>query len=436
MPVRILPSISKIYEQCLYDQINEYFQPLFSKLKCGFRKGHSAQHCLLVLIEKYCKVLDKRVFPGLLLTDLSKTFDYINHELLIPKLHSYGFDIKSLELIHSYLHDGIQRVKMNSSFSYWSNVESGIPQGSIKGHLLFNIYICDLFFDIIEIDIANYADDTTLYALDLKTENIVKLLEENADKLFDWFSSNCLKENPDKCHLLVNTTGNIRINERNETISNSSNQKLLGICFNSNFRFDEHVASLSKKASQKLNALTRVAQYMNLAQRRSIMKAFICSQFGYCPLVWMFHSRKINNRINNLHEPALRVDYKAIFSELLSKDKLVTIHQRNLQLLATEMFKTKNEIKPKIMEEIFTFKDVDYNLPNNTSLKIGNLKTVCYGTESLTTLGAKIWNLLPNEYKELKSLSTFKLRISNGLQMNALVECAKPTLQILVSSDH
>ena len=250
----------------------------------------------------------------------------------------------------------------------------------------------------------------------MKLENIVKLLEENADKLFDWFSSNCLKENPDKCHLLVNTTGNIRINERNETISNSSNQKLLGICFNSNFRFDEHVASLSKKASQKLNALTRVAQYMNLAQRRSIMKAFICSQFGYCPLVWMFHSRKINNRVNSLHERVVRVvyrDYKATFSELLSKDKSVTIHQKNLQLLATEMFRTKKELNPNIMEEIFTFKDVDYDLQNNTSLKIGNLKTVHCGTESLTNLGPKIWNVLPNEYKELKSHFTFKSRISN-----------------------
>ena len=75
-----------------------------------------------------------------------------------------------------------------------------------------------------------------------------------------------------------------RINVRNEIISNSSNQKLLGIPFNSNFRFDYHVASLSKKALQKLNALTRVAQYMSFAQRISIMKAFICSQFGYCPL--------------------------------------------------------------------------------------------------------------------------------------------------------
>ena len=222
-----MSTASKVYERCLYDQVNEYFQSLFSKFQCCFRKGHSAQQCLLVLIEKCGKVLDKRGFAGLLLTDLFKVFDCINHELLIAKLHSYGFDIKSLELIHSYLHDRIQRVKINSSFSHWSNVESGIPQGSIKGPLLFNIYICDLFFDIIEIDIANYADDTTPYALDLKLENIVKLLEENADKLFDWFSNNYLKANPDKCHLLVNTTGNIRINVRNETIITTQTKSYL-----------------------------------------------------------------------------------------------------------------------------------------------------------------------------------------------------------------
>ena len=134
------------------------------------------------------------------------------------------------------------------------------------------------------------------------------------------------------------------MNVRNEAISNSSNQKLLGICFNSNFRFDDHVASLCKKVSQKLNALTRVGQYINFAQRRSIMKAFICSQFGYCPLVWMFHSREINNRINSLLERALRVvhrDYNVKFAKLLSKDKSVTVHQINLQLLAREIFNTK-----------------------------------------------------------------------------------------------
>ena len=137
------------------------------------------------------------------------------------------------------------------------------------------------------------------------------MLEDNSEKLLDWFSGNYLKVNSDKCYLVVNRTGNNRINVRNETNSN------------------------------------------------------------------MFHSKKINNRINSIHERALRVvyrDYNAAFSELLSKDKSVTIHQRNLQLLATEIFKTKNELNPKLIGEIFTFKNVDYNLQNNTSLKIGNLK--------------------------------------------------------------
>ena len=100
-------TVSKLYEQCLYDQINEFFQPLLSKLQCGFHKGHNAQHFLLVLIEKCGKVLDKHNFSGLLLTDLSKAFNYNDHERLIAKLKTYGFNIKSLELIHSYLYDRI-----------------------------------------------------------------------------------------------------------------------------------------------------------------------------------------------------------------------------------------------------------------------------------------------------------------------------------------
>ena len=151
-----------------------------------------------------------------------------------------------------------------------------------------------------------------------------------------------LKANPDKCHLLVNTTRNFKISVKIKTISNSLNQKLFGIRFDNNFHFDDHAAFLCMKASQKLNAITRVAQYINLAQRRLIMKAFICSQFGYCPLLWIFRSRKMNNRINSLHECALKVvyrDYNAKFSKLLSKDKSVTIHQEIYNYLQRRFLK-------------------------------------------------------------------------------------------------
>ena len=105
--------------------------------------------------------------------------------------------------------------------------------------------------------------------------------------------------------------------------------------------------------------------------------------------------------MNILHKCAIRVvyrNYDATFSELISKDKSVTIHYSNLQLHATRIFKTKNELNPDIMEEIFWFKSVDYNLWNNRSLKVSNLKTVYCGVESLTNLGTKIWNVLLIEY--------------------------------------
>ena len=119
---------------------------------------------MLVLVEKCCDVLDKRDYAGILSTDLSKAFDCINHELLIAKLHAYGFSLESLIFIHSYLTNRIQRVKINYSFSEYSNVQSGVPQESISGPLFFNIFICDLFFGHIGIDLANSADGMTPYA--------------------------------------------------------------------------------------------------------------------------------------------------------------------------------------------------------------------------------------------------------------------------------
>ena len=120
-----------------------------------------------------------------------------------------------------------------------------------------------LFFDDIDVDLANYADDTTPYACDLENEKVIKLLEKNINKLFDWFSDDFLKANPGKCHLLINTDENVALKIENETITNSSNQTLLGILFNNKFDFDEHFTSLCRKASQKLNDLAGVAHYMN-----------------------------------------------------------------------------------------------------------------------------------------------------------------------------
>ena len=155
-----------------------------SKYQCGFRRGYNAQHCLIILIEKWKKSVDNGGASGALLTDLSKAFNCLPHELLIAKLDPCGFDKSSLKLIHSYLSNRKQRVKINDTYSFWSEILFGVPQGSILGPLLFNIFICDMFSFLEGFDIANYADDSTPHCAGKSAESVVNNLEQSSAILF------------------------------------------------------------------------------------------------------------------------------------------------------------------------------------------------------------------------------------------------------------
>ena len=154
--ISILPTLSKVYERLTYNQMYPYFDKLFSKFQCGFRKGFNAQHCLITMIEKWRRSVDGGGQAGALLTDLFKAFDCIDHELLIAKLYAYGFDKNSLYFINSYLKG---RKQNQIKFLLQCVCTFGVPHDSILGPFLFNIYI---FLENSDIDIANYANDNTL----------------------------------------------------------------------------------------------------------------------------------------------------------------------------------------------------------------------------------------------------------------------------------
>ena len=297
-PVSILPILSKVYEKCLYKQIENYMENILSNVQCGFRKGFNTQQCLIGMIEKAKSIMDKGGHFSALLTDPSKAFDCLPHDLLIAKLDAYGFKNDALYLIFNYLNNRKQRVKINSSISSFQNIISGVTQGSLLGPLLFNIFLTDIFL-FCPTEIASYTDDNTPYATGVCLEKTLQKVEIASNTLFKWFYNNYMVANADKCHLLTSTSEEVSVKIENEIIKNSLQEKLLGIVVDNRLTFEPHVKNLCKKAGQKLHALARIASYMDISKKRSIMNAFILSQFSYCPLIWMFHNRKLNHRINN-----------------------------------------------------------------------------------------------------------------------------------------
>ena len=374
------------------------------------------------MIEKLRRARDNKGVFAAILTDLSKAFDCISHDLLIAKLKAYGFDDKALSFIMAYLKGRKQKVKVGSAFSDLLNILFGVPQGSILGPLLFIIFISDLFIIIRNVDCVSYADDTTPYVCGQNFDQIIKTLETNIGDVFTWFENNGVIANSSKSHFLVSPFEHKIIKIKNTQIASSGSEYLLGVTIDSNLTFEEHINALCKKSNQKLHALSRIAHYMSLDKRRILMKSFITSQFNYCPLVWMCCSRTLNHKINIIHEKALRIvynDFQSSFYDLLQKDKSITIHQKNIQYLATEIYKVSKGLSPEIMSEIFVFKENSvYNLRHGLHLQRKNLRTTNFGLESITNIGAKIWDMVPKEIKGSESLASFKSKIKKWVPEN------------------
>ena len=142
----------------------------------------------------------------------------------------------------------------------------------------------------------NYADDTTLFTTGTSWHEVKIKLENAANSLFNWLSENQMIGNPEKSQLIVNSKNeSLSISVGDKEIFNSANAKILGITFDNHLTFDTHIKNICKKAGQKVSALSRISPFMSLPKRKKLMNAFFNSQFNHCPLVWMFHSRTLNN---------------------------------------------------------------------------------------------------------------------------------------------
>ena len=212
-PISILLSLSKVFEKLLSLQINAFIEKKFSSRLCGFRANYSTQQALLKLLQQWQSCLDDSGKVGTILMDLSKAFDSLPHDLLIAKLEAYEFDCNSLRLMRSYLGRRFQRVKIGSSFSKWLEILLGVPQGSILGPLLFNIFINDFFSFMSRSSVCNFADDNTMYSCASTIDTVISDLEVDLSNSLQWFEDNQIVANPANFQLMF-----LGLNDRNLTL--------------------------------------------------------------------------------------------------------------------------------------------------------------------------------------------------------------------------
>ena len=366
--------------------------------------------------------IDNKGFAGGVLMDLSKAFETINLSLLLAKLHAYGFSKQALAIICSYLSNQKQRIRINNVFSSWKDLILGVPQGSVLGTLLFNICLNDLFFFLKDVGICNFADDTTTCISDESLENVLKSLEKNSMLAIRWFENNYMKLNTDKCRLIVSGYKHEQVwaNIGKDLIWESNDVKLLGVTIDRDLKFDKHVLKLCSKANQKLSALSRMANLLSFNKRRTLFKAFVKSQFKYCPIVWMFHSRRTNNKINRLHERALRIVYDddvSTFDQLLAMDKYFSIHHQNIQRLFIEIYNALHGISGSSLKQLFVKRENTISFRSKPELAIPSMNSILKGADSLRYFGSLICNLLLIEIRQDHSISSFVKKIKQWKQV-------------------
>ena len=424
-PISILPLLSKILERILYDQLYDYINNYLNDILCGFRKGHSTQNAIFRAILQWQKELDNSGMVGVILMDLSKAYDCLPHDLIIAKLDAYGVSTNSLNLLFSYLNNRKQRTKIGDIFSNWHHISRGVPQGSILGPLLFNIFINDIFLFVEICEICNFADDNTLFYCNKNLNLIKENLRLDLKNLLYWFKINSLKANPEKFKFIV--MGKKEKEKEKEILiyediylEEVDEVSLLGITLDNKLTFRKHINNLCQIAHYKIHALRRVRKYLTQEKAKLLNNAFIRSQFDYASVIWMFCSKESYKKLEKLHYKSLKIVYNCdkSYEELLSLSNEFSIHQRLLRSLASEIYKSINGLNANLMKPLFIFKNNKYNLRKGKLLALPCTNTTRLGTNSILFRACMLWNDLPIELKNSDSLRQFKNRIKSIPKLN------------------
>lgn len=366
-PISILPIFSKCLEKVILNQISSFCAKyqLITKAQYGFQKNKSVELALLEQKEYILQNFEQKLLTLGIFVDFTQAFDHIDHNILVKKLERYGIRGLPLEFIKSYLGRRRQFVFLNGLTSKSKEIISGVPQGSILGPLLFNLYVNDIVHICQQAKFIIYADDTSIFLSSSSYAEITNMANDVLRKLSSWSKQNRLKVNSNKTKaVFFYTRGtpiplhhNIAFNHTNIEVLDTI--KVLGTYFSSNMQWDEHVNFVLVKLSQIAGILNRNRYILPESVKLLIYNTLFVSHINYCHLVWGTTTESNLHKLHLMQKRMIRVIANVSYTEhtdyLFKKYNIPKVH---------------DIYRRRLMRDFY------YSIRKNTStlLEIGNLE--------------------------------------------------------------
>lgn len=427
-PISILPTLSKILERILYEQMNAFFNSnkILPPQQSGFRQGYSTVTALLDVTDDIARGVDDKKTTALTLLDYSKAFDTVNHDLLCAKLKYYGFNTSALNLIKNYLTNRTQSIILDCAVSSALPVISGVPQGSIIGPLLFILYTSDVCSQLQYCRSHQYADDTSVYLSFTKDDALQAQVQLNSDlsNIQTYSVRNSLVLNPQKSVLIYFgndsdwAATNLNITLDGVRLPVVSNVKSLGLTLDSKFRFREHVNKIIQKCYLALRNLFRNKAFLNRELKKKLSDTLVLSLTNYADIVYgPCLDVKTVGRLQKIQNSCIRLIFNLSRRDHVS-DKIKDIgwlnlhYRRQLHLVCFvhKLLKTKC---PDYLFKKLNFRHLlhNINVRNQYLLNTPRYRTTFF-RRSFSYSSSKLYNTVPTEFKDY-SPQRFKTSMYN-----------------------
>ena len=378
-PISVLPVISKVFENVMHTQLLEYFTEnnLLSSQQYGFRPNRSTELATLELMDRNIHHMNENHCPVNIYLDFSKAFDSLIYDILLSKLKHYGIQENAIQLLSSYLKDRSQYVQLDNVKSSSHAVICGIPQGSVLGPLLFNIYINDITEASTKFDFIMYADDTTLTST---LENFGKIsdvaglereLNEEMSKIYGWLLSNKLTLNTAKSKFMIffkhpKVIPKLNLKIAGNAIEQVAEFNFLGIDIDQNITWKPHVTKTAIKISRVIGVLNKLKHIFPQHILLTIYNSLIQPHLIYGLYLWGLKCK----RLKILQKKAVRIlafkPYISHSTPIFKDLKILQLEDLYTMQLYKFYYKNTNNLLPSYFSSFTPFyNNHDHNLRNN-----------------------------------------------------------------------